>query len=50
MKNKVVQQLNMLTTNDNRTSNKWEVLTNNIGCLEIDPKSKEEQEDNAMDY
>ena len=40
IKNKVVQQLNMLTTSNNRTSKEQEVLTNNIGCLIEDKESK----------
>ena len=41
IKNKVVQQLNMLTTGDNKTSGEWEVLTKDIGCLMEDDYSKE---------
>lgn len=38
-KNKVVRQLNMLTTDDNGTSDEWEILTDDIGCLEMDTES-----------
>ncbi|KAL1641026.1 hypothetical protein SLS61_010206 [Didymella pomorum] len=49
MKNKVVRQLNVLTTNnDNGTGDEWEVLTNDIGRLIKDDYSR--SDDDYIEY
>jgi hypothetical protein len=50
MKNKVVRQLNVLATNDNGTSDEWEVLTDDMGCLEMDTESEEDLEEGLKVY
>ena len=40
MKNKVVRQLNVLTTGDDGTGEEWEVLTKDMGCLMEDTESE----------
>jgi Retrotransposon gag protein/Zinc knuckle len=47
MKNKVVRQLNVLTTGDDGTGDEWEVLTEDMGCLMEDTES---EHDDAQDY
>lgn len=44
MKNKVVRQLNVLTTGDEGTGDEWEVLTDDMGCLEMDTESEEDSQ------
>lgn len=50
MKNKVVRQLNVLTTGDEGTGDEWEVLTDDLGCLEMDTESEEDLEEDHGVY
>ena len=47
MKNKVIRQLNVLTGTNADTSEEWEVLTGDMGCLMEDT---ELEHDDAHDY
>jgi hypothetical protein len=50
VKNKVVRQLNVLTTSDAGTGDEWEVLTDDMGCLEMDAESEEDLEEGLRVY
>ena len=49
MKGKVVRQLNMLTTDDGDSGEEWEILTNEIGCLEMDEEPEQDPQDDKKE-
>jgi hypothetical protein len=49
MKNKVVRQLNVLTTGDEGTGDEWEVLTEDMGCLMEDTESERDDAQDSID-